>query len=43
MSIELPGRTYNYCNITRRNFDSFEGAGSKGAYFNRHIKGLECA
>lgn len=40
MEIELPGQTYNYCGVPERIFDSFKGAGSKGAFYNREIKGI---
>jgi len=40
MRILLNGKAYNFCNISRRLFDSFEGANSKGAFFAREIKGL---
>ena len=40
MEIILNGKTYNFCNVAERLFDSFEGASSKGAFFNREIKQL---
>jgi len=40
MSIILNGKQYEYCNVPERIFDAFEGAGSKGAYYNREIKNL---
>lgn len=40
MKITLNGEAYVFCNIPDRTFDAFEGAGSKGAFFNREIKGL---
>ncbi len=40
MEIILNGKTYEFCNVSERLFDSFEGASSKGAFFNREIKGL---
>ncbi len=40
MEIILNGRTYNFCNVSERLFDSFQGADSKGAFFNREIKTL---
>lgn len=39
MRILLNDKPYNFCNVPERIFDSFEGAGSKGAFFNRIIKG----
>ena len=39
MEIELNGRIYNYCRIPRRIFESFQGAPSKGKFYNRSIKG----
>ncbi len=39
MEINLNGRVYGFCGVPERTFDSFEGAGSKGAFFNRAIKG----
>ena len=40
MNIILNGSTYSFCNVSERLFDSFEGADSKGAFFNREIKTL---
>jgi hypothetical protein len=40
MQIELNGKKYDFCNVEERLFDSFSGAGSKGAFFNREIKSL---
>jgi len=40
MEVELNGNVYNYCNVPQRIFDSFEGAGSKGAFYNREVKGI---
>ena len=40
MKIIINGKTYNFCNVPERIFDAFEGAGSKGAFFAREIKGL---
>jgi hypothetical protein len=40
MEIILNGKTYDFCNVEERLFDSFSGAGSKGAFFNREIKSL---
>lgn len=40
MDILLNGNKYHFCNVSERLFDSFEGAGSKGAFFNREIKTL---
>lgn len=39
MEINLSGITYNFCRVPQRIFESFKGAGSKGAFFNRAIKG----
>ena len=38
MRILLNGIPYNFCNVPERIFDAFEGADSKGAFFNRNIK-----
>jgi len=40
MEIILNGKTYEFCGVSERLFDSFEGASSKGAFFNREIKTL---
>jgi len=40
MEIILNGSTYDFCNVSERLYDSFEGANSKGAFFNREIKTL---
>ena len=40
MEILLNGNKYHFCNVSERLFDSFEGANSKGAFFNREIKTL---
>ena len=40
MDILLNGKTYHFCRVSERLFDSFEGASSKGAFFNREIKTL---
>tara|TARA_R110000765_G_scaffold384517_1_gene476221 strand:- start:365 stop:916 length:552 start_codon:yes stop_codon:yes gene_type:complete len=40
MDILLNGNKYHFCRVSERLFDSFEGAGSKGAFFNREIKTL---
>ena len=40
MEIVLNGKLYAFCNVSERIFDSFEGASSKGAFFNREIKTL---
>jgi len=40
MEIILNGKTYEFCNVSERLFDAFEGADSKGAFFNREIKSL---
>lgn len=40
MSMILNGKTYTFCNVSRRLYDSFEGSNSKGGFFNRIIKGL---
>jgi len=39
MRILLNENAYNFCNVPQRKYDSFEGSGSKGAFFNRSIKG----
>lgn len=44
MTIELNGNTYNYCSVPQAIFTSFKGASSKGAYYNRSVKGqFDCA
>jgi len=35
----LKGKHYKWCNVPESKFDSFQGAGSAGAFFNRDIKG----
>lgn len=40
MEVELNGKVYNYCGVPQRIYDSFEGAGSKGAFYNREVKGI---
>ena len=40
MTAILSGKEYTFCNVPERKFDAFEGANSKGAYFNREIKSL---
>jgi len=40
MEIILNGKTYDFCNVSERLYDSFEGANSKGAFFNREIRTL---
>lgn len=43
MEILIGGRMYPYCGVPQRIYDSFKGAGSKGQFFNREIKGIyEC-
>ena len=43
MEIQMGGRMYPYCGVPQRLYDGFKGAGSKGAFFNREIKGIyEC-
>jgi len=39
MEVELNGRKYPYYGVSYRDFDSFRGAGSKGAHYNRIFKG----
>ena len=38
MEINLSGKVFGFCNVPERKFDGFEGASSKGAFFNREIK-----
>jgi len=38
--ITIESKVYTFCNVPERVFDGFEGAGSKGAFFNREIKQL---
>ena len=40
MRIKLNGKNYDFCNVSERLYDAFEGADSKGAFFNREIKTL---
>ena len=40
MDIILNGKKYHFCGVSERLFDAFEGADSKGAFFNREIKSL---
>lgn len=35
----VSGTTYHYYDVPQHVADGFEGAGSKGEYFARHIKG----
>jgi len=39
MAAILSDRSYVWCEVPARVFDGWEGADSKGAYFNRIIKG----
>ena len=39
MEINLNRKTYGFCGVPERIFESFEAAPSKGAYFTRSIKG----
>ena len=39
MKIILCGKEYDFCTVPRRQFDGFEGATSKGKFFNDEIKG----
>ena len=38
MRILLNGKAYNFCGVPQRIYESFQGADSKGAFFNRSIK-----
>lgn len=38
MTLVLNGKEYTFCNVSERKFDAFEGASSKGAFFNREFK-----
>jgi len=38
LEVELNGKEYGFCGVPESKFDSFEGAPSKGAFFNREIK-----
>ena len=43
LEIQIGSRVYPYCSVPHRVFESFQGSGSKGAFFNREIKGIyEC-
>ena len=35
----LKGKHYKWCGVPESKFDSFQGAGSAGAFFNRDVKG----
>ena len=39
MDVTLNGKSYSYPNTSRRIFDSWKGASSRGAFYNRSIKG----
>jgi hypothetical protein len=39
MHVLLNGKGYDLCGISQREYDAFEGATSKGSYFNRILKG----
>lgn len=44
MTITINGKIYNYCGVSQRLYNSFKGAPSPGAFYNREIKGiLTCA
>ncbi len=38
MTVILNGKEYTFCNVPERKFDAWQGADSKGEYFNRNIK-----
>jgi len=38
MRVLLNGKAYTFCDVPERVYDSFKGASSKGAYFNRILK-----
>lgn len=38
MTVILNGQEYDFCGVPERKYDAFEGADSKGEYFNREIK-----
>ena len=40
MEAILNDKTYKFCNVSERLFDSWRGADSKGAFFNREVKSL---
>lgn len=40
MKMVINGKEYTFCGVSERLFDAFEGASSKGAFFNREIKNL---
>ena len=40
LEMVLNGNIYHYCGVPHRIFDAFFGAESKGAFYNREIKGL---
>jgi len=39
MEVSLSGKIYGFCRVPERVFDGWEGAGSKGVYFNQTVKG----
>ena len=39
MTIILNGKEYDFCNVPERKYDAFEGASSKGKFFNDELKG----
>lgn len=36
--ITIGSTVYDFCNVSERIYDAFEGSGSKGAFFNREIR-----
>ena len=39
MEITMNGKVYGFCRVPERIFDEFEGSPSKGAFYNRSIRG----
>ena len=39
VAFELNGRSYHYCSVSQRTWDSYVGSPSKGAAYNRLFKG----
>jgi len=42
MMIDVAGKPYAYCDVPFPVFEAFKNSASKGRYFNKNIKGLEC-
>ena len=42
MIIDVAGKPYAYCDVPFPVYETFKNASSKGRFFNKNIKGLEC-